>query len=194
MTLASRKRRSGGTLFVVEAEVFGQRYELVERGGLSCFGERVVGEDVGEFEAAVAAQASGGEVTVVDERNDGGSADAKNFCGLAGTQHVGYGCDVHGCAGGERTKNVSDGSRDFRGQHCGTRGCGQRDLLAVADGVFDEVERIGLLGWHSDLGDAHLATLLFKRKKRKELLESTSGSSKKVTQMLLRFSGRWLCM
>jgi hypothetical protein len=42
------------------------------------FGERLVGEDVGEFEAAVAARANGGEVTVVDERNDGGSTEAKN--------------------------------------------------------------------------------------------------------------------
>jgi hypothetical protein len=33
-------------------------------------------------------------------------------------------------------------------------GGGQRDLLAVADAGFDGVERVGLLGWHSDLGEA----------------------------------------
>ena len=177
---------------VVEAEVFGQRYELVERGGLFRFGERLVGEYVGEFEAAVAAQASGGEVTVVDERNDGGSTDAKNFCGLAGTQHVGYCGDVHRSTGGERAKNVSDGSNDFRGQHCGAGACRQRDLLAVIDGGFDEVEQGGLLEWHSDVGDAHISTIPFERKKRKSF-PVHEWPSKKVTQMLLRFAGRWLC-
>jgi hypothetical protein len=95
MTLASRKRRSVGALLVVETEVLRQRYELVERGGLFRFGERLVGEYVGEFEASVATQANGGEVTVVDERNDSGSTDAKTFCGLPCTQHVGYCGVVH---------------------------------------------------------------------------------------------------
>jgi hypothetical protein len=193
MTLASRKRRSVGTLLVVETEVLRQRYELVERSGLFRFGERLVGEYVGEFEAAVATQANGGEVTVVDERNDSGSTDAKNFCGLAGTQHVGYGGDVHRSTGRKRAKNISDSGDDFGGQHCVAGGCSQSDLLAFADGIFDEVERVGLFGWHSDLGDAHVSTIPLKRKKRRAVFGVRSWLVEKVTQMLLRFSGRRLC-
>ena len=189
MTLASRKRRSVGTLLVVEAEVFGQRYELVERGGLFLVGERFVGEYVGEFEAAVAAQAIGGEVAVVDERNDGGSTDAKNFCGLAGTEHVGYCGDVHRSTGCKRAENICNGSNDFRCQHCGASGCGQRYLLAVADGGFDEMERVSLCGWHADLGDTHASTIPTKRKKRKMFLESMSGSCRKLRKCCFAFRG-----